>query len=175
MKKTFKVSFAGIITAFAFILMLLTSVVSVGTYALPCFSGMLMVAVVIEFGAKWAYLSYTAVSILSLLFAGDKEAALYFVAFFGFYPILKSTIEKLKSKGIQYLLKYGIFNVTMVIAFYIGKFIFMIPDEEFTLFGVYIPWIFLIIGNIFFIFYDRCVSISVYYYIYNIRKRFIKK
>lgn len=174
MKNTFKVSFGGIISAFALILMLSTSLIPVGTYALPCFSGMLLVAIVIELGAKWAYIAYAAVSLLSLFMAGDKEAVIYFIAFFGFYPILKSTLEKIKSKPVQYILKYAVFNVCIIIAFFIGKFLLMIPNEEFTIFGVYIPWIFLIIGNIFFMLYDFCVTVCVMYYVNKIRNRIFK-
>ena len=94
---------------------------------------------------------------------------------FGFYPILKSSIEKLKSKSIQYILKYVVFNICIIAAFFVGKLVLMIPDEEFTLFGVYIPWLFLIIGNIFFLLYDFCVTVMVMNYVYKIRNRIFKK
>lgn len=174
MKNSFKISFCGIISAFALILMLSTGLISFGTYAFPCFSGMLLVAIVIEFSAKWAYSAYGAVSLLSLFMAGDKEAVIYFIAFFGFYPILKSSLEKIKSKPLQYIVKYAIFNLCIVSAFFVAKFVLMIPDEEFTLFGVYIPWIFLIIANIFFILYDRCVTVMVLNYVHRIRNKIFK-
>lgn len=174
MKNSFKISFGGIISALALILMLSTGLISFGTYAFPCLSGMLLVAIVIEFGTKWAYTAYAAVSLLSLFMAGDKEAVIYFIAFFGFYPILKSTLEKIKSKSVQYILKYAIFNICMIAAFFIGKFVLMIPDEEFTLFGIYIPWIFLIIANGFFWLYDRCVTATVLNYVHRIRNRIFK-
>lgn len=174
MKNSFKISFAGIISAFALILMLSTSLISFGTYAFPCLSGMLLVAIVIEFGTKWAYTAYVAVSLLSLFMVGDKEAVIYFIAFFGFYPILKSTLEKIKSKPLQLIVKYVIFNICIITAFFIGKFILMIPDEEFTLFSIYIPWIFLIIANVFFLLYDRCVTVTVFNYVHRIRNRIFK-
>ncbi len=63
--------------------MFLTGLISIGTYALPAFSGILLIVVVIELGAGWAWPVYIASSILSLLIAGDKEAAMLFVVFFG--------------------------------------------------------------------------------------------
>ena len=175
MKKTFKIALGGIISGFALVLMLLTGIIWGGTYAFPCFAGMLLTVVVIEFSPKWAYCVYGAVSLLSLILAGDKEAVIYFILFFGFYPILKSTIEKLKSKSVQYLLKYIVFNVCVISAFLVGKFILMIPDEEFTIFGFYIPWVFLLLGNVFFLFYDRCVTVFISLYIYRIRDKIFKK
>ncbi|MGN1130191.1 MAG: hypothetical protein ACI4Q8_02475, partial [Ruminococcus sp.] len=87
MKNTFKVALCGVISAFALVLMLLTGIIWGGTFAFPCFAGMLLTVVVIEFSPKWAYCVYGAVSLLSLILAGDKEAVVYFILFFGFYPI----------------------------------------------------------------------------------------
>lgn len=175
MKDSFRVAFCGIITAFALILMLLTSIVPIGTYAFPCFAGVLLCAVVIEFSEKWALLSYGAVSVLSLFLAGDKEAVVYFIAFLGFYPIVKSYIERIRSKSVQYILKFTLFNICITAAFIICKFILAIPDEEFTLLGFYVPWAFLIIGEFIFFMYDKCVTILIFRYINSVRNRIFKK
>lgn len=174
MKNTFRVAFCGVISAFALVLMLLTGVIPAGTYALPCFAGILLTVVVIEYGARWSYTVFAVVSILSIFFASDKEAVIYFIAFFGFYPILKSTIERVHSKTVQYILKYAVFNVCVIAAFFVAKSILMIPDEEFTLFGFYVPWAFLLIGNVFFFFYDKCVTILIIRYIKNMRDKLFK-
>ena len=173
-KGTFRVAFCGLITAFSFVLMLLTNLIPVGTFALPCLAGVLLVAVVIEFGPKWALGAFAAVSILSALFAGDKEAAVYFIAFFGFYPILKSGIERLPARVLQYVIKYAVFTVCMIGAFFVCKLVLMIPDDEFTIGGVYIPWLFLLVGEIAFIFYDLFVTIIVTNYILRVRNRLFK-
>lgn len=171
---TFRVAFCGLITALSFVLMLLTSLIPVGTFAFPCLAGVLLVAVVIEFGWKWAIAAFAAVSILSALFAGDKEAAVYFIAFFGFYPILKSGIERLRSKALQYIIKYAVFTVCIVGAFLVTKFVLLIPDDEFTIMGVYIPWMFLIVGEAAFIVYDLFVTIIVTNYLVRVRNKLFK-
>ena len=139
MKNSYKTALCGIICALALVLMLITTIFPFGTYAFPCFAGMLFVVIAIEFGIGWAYMAYGVVALLSLFLVSDKEAVLYFIAFFGFYPILKGTIEKIKSKPLQYILKYLIFNICVIVAFYMAKFILMIPNEEFVLFGFYVP------------------------------------
>lgn len=173
-RDTFRVAFCGLITALSLVFMLMTNLIPVGTYAFPCLAGVLLVAVVIEFGWKWAVAAFAAVAILSALFAGDKEAAVYFIAFFGFYPILKSGIERLKSKVVQYIIKYAVFTVCMIGAFSVAKFVLRIPDDEFTIGGFYIPWVFLIVGEIAFIFYDLFVTIIVTNYIVRVRGRLFK-
>lgn len=168
-KDTFRVALCGVISAFAFMLMLLTNLIPVGTYALPCIAGILLTAVVVEFGWKWALAAFAAVSLLSVFFAGDKEAVAYFIAFFGFYPIAKSGIERIRSLVVQYIIKYALFTVCMVAAFCFTVFVLMIPVEEFKIFGFYVPWAFLIFAEIMFFFYDKCVTILVTRYIISVR------
>lgn len=174
MKDSFRVAFCGLVSALALVLMLCTGLIPVGTYAFPVFSGMLLVAVVVEFGEKWAIAAFVAVAILSLFLAGDKEAVAYFIAFFGFYPIAKSGIERLRSRAVQYILKYALFTVCIVAAFEVCKFVLAIPDEEFTVFGVYIPWAFLLVAEAIFLVYDKCVTIMVTRYIVSIRNKIFK-
>ncbi len=171
MKKTsFKVSFGGIVAALSVVMLLLTSIIPFGTFAFPAISGMILVCVVIELGYSWAFVVYTVVSVLSLLLLTDKEAAVYYVAFLGFYPIIKGLIEKLCSKVLQYITKFAIFNLCMIIAFYVSVYLFMIPKESFELFSVYLPWVFLLIGNIIFVLYDYCISKIVTIYLLKIHK-----
>ena len=173
-KNTFRVAFCGLITAFSLVLMLLTSLVPAGSLALPCLSGALLTAVVVEFGWKWALGAYAAVALLSLFLAGDKEASVYFIAFFGFYPIIKSSIERLRSKALQYIIKYAVFTLCIVGAFFVVKLVLLIPDDEFSIFGVYVPWLFLAIGEATFILYDYFVTIIVTNYISRVRDKLFK-
>ncbi len=172
--KSFRVAFCGLMAALALVLMFLTGIVPVGTYAFPIFAGALLASIVVEFGVKWAVAAYAVVSLLALFLAADKEAVVYFIAFFGFYPILKSLIERIRSRTVQYVVKYAVFTVCIVGAFLVCKWVLMIPDEEFTFFGVYIPWLFLIVAEVFFIFYDYCVTVLIMNYIMKIRNRIFK-
>lgn len=174
--KTIRIALCSIICAISLVLMILTGVIPVGTYALPCLAGILLVVVVIEYGYKWSLLSYLVISILSFILAADKEAAVYFILLFGYYPILKSIIEsKIHNRIVQYVIKFAIFNIVAVGSFYIVSFLLAVSPSEFTLFGVYVPWVFLIIGNIFFIFYDLAVTGIVVQYVRRLRNKYIFK
>ncbi len=170
-KDSFRVAFCGMISALSLVLMLCTTLIPVGTYALPCIAGILLTAVVVEFGWKWALGAFFAVSALSLFLAGDKEAVAYFIAFFGFYPIAKSGIERIRSIAVQYIIKYALFTVCMIAAFWVTVSVLMIPAEEFTIFGVYLPWVFLLAAELVFWFYDRCITILVTRYIISVRNK----
>ncbi len=170
---TFRVAFCGIIAALGLVLMLLTSLFPVGTYAFPCFAGIFIAAVVIEYGWKWGLGVYAVVAVLSLFLAGDKEAVLYFIALFGYYPILKAVFEKnIKNKIILYVLKFAVFNIAAIASFFAAAFLLSISPEEYTLFGVYMPLAFLAFGNVFFLIYDFAVTVFVGQYVVRLRSKF---
>ena len=49
--------------------------------------------IVVEYGYGWAIGVFCVTAVLSTLLAGDKEAVIYFIALFGYYPILKGAFE----------------------------------------------------------------------------------
>jgi len=165
MKTSVKVSLGGVVAALSLVLMLLTSIIPFGTYAFPAFAGILLVLLVFNLGYAYAFAVYFVTAALSFLLVTDKEAALYYAMFLGFYPILKGVIERIPSKPVQYIVKLALFNVCMIAAFYIGISLLSIPKESFNLFGVYLPWVFLILGNIVFIIYDLCITRLVTLYL----------
>lgn len=165
MNKSVRVAFCGILTALCAVLMFLTGLISIGTYALPALSGMLLVAAVVELGTAWAWPVYIAVSVLSLILAADKEAAVLYVLFFGYYPIIKALLEKTGKKYLILVLKFVIFNCSMIACYYLSIKVLGVPEESFTFRGIYLPWVFLVVGNIAFILYDYAISsIVVTYY-----------
>ena len=135
---------------------------------------MLLICIVFEMGYSWAFLVYTVVSLMSLILLSDKEAVLYYIIFLGFYPVLKGLIEKIGNKVVQYIVKILIFNVCIISAFYISIFLLSLPKESFNIFGIYLPWVFLILGNITFVLYDMCVTRIVTLYILKFRKFIVK-
>lgn len=175
-KSTFRIAFCSIISSLALVMMMITSIIPIGTFAFPCFAGIVITAIVVEFGHKWALGSYIVVALLSVFLAGDKEAVIYFIALFGYYPIVKGAIEgKLKRGFVQHIIKLVIFNIAAVGSFFVAMWLLSIPAEEFELFGVYVPWVFLIAGNIFFVLYDYTVSVLVTQYINRLRGKLFKK
>lgn len=174
MKTSVKVSLGGIVAALSLVLMFLTSVIPFGTYAFPAFAGILTVLIVFNLGYGYAFAIYLITAVLSFLLVTDKEAALYYAAFLGYYPIIKGLIERISSKVVQYIIKIVLFNAAMIAAFYIGIKILSVPEESFNLFGVYLPWLFLLIGNIIFVLYDLCITRLVTLYLLKWHNRLNK-
>ena len=164
MKLSLKVSIGGAVAALGLVLMFLTSLVPFGTYAFPAFAGILLIVIVIEIGYAFALSVFAATALLSFLLVTDKEAALLYVMFLGYYPIVKALIERIGSRVVQYIVKLALFNATMIGAFYIAIFVLSIPTDSFNIFGVYLPWVFLIAGNVVFVLYDICITMLVTIY-----------
>ncbi len=177
MSKSIRVAFCGILTAFCTLLMFLTSLIPIGTYALPALAGVLLIAVVVELGVSWAWPVYLASSLLSLLVAGDKEAAMLYAVFFGYYPILKAIFERIKQRLLAYLLKFAVFNAAMILGYFLSIWVLGVPKDSFTLFGVSLPVVFLVLGNIVFLVYDYAVStlvVTYYHRFHQIVSRWLR-
>ena len=171
-----KLAFCAVLAALETALMMIASFVPVGTYAVPCFAGAFTVAAVIEYGAKWAAGVYFVSGALSMFLCADKEAALLFALLFGYYPIIKNVIEsKLKGKALQYAVKFVLFNAAAVGSFFISVNLLAIPAEEFSVGGVYVPYLFLAAGNVFFLLYDIMLTRFVVLYAVRIRKAIFSK
>ena len=177
MSKSIRVAFCGIMTAFCTLLMFLTGLVPVGTYALPALAGVLLIVVVIEMGTGWAWSVYAASSVLSLFIAGDKEAAMLYIVFFGYYPIVKAVFEKIPKKYLSYLLKFTVFNISMVLGYVLSIWLLGVPEDSFTLFGLNLPILFLIFGNFVFFIYDYAVSglvVTYYQRFHKLMSKFLR-
>lgn len=171
---SFKIALGGIISALSVVLMFLTGVIPTLTYAIPAITGGLLIMIVIEISPKFASLVYIAVSLLSLLMVADKEAAVMYAMFFGYYPIIKSFIEK-KLNGISaWIVKYAIFNVSVISSYLIVSKVFMISYDDMNFLGRFTIPLLLLICNIVFAIYDIAMTRIISTYIYNWRK-YIKR
>lgn len=167
-----KVALGGVATALSMVLMLIAGVTSTLVYAIPMFVGMLLIVLVIETGKGLATAVYIAVSILSLLILGNKEAAIMYVAFFGYYPILKGIIERYSKTVLSWIIKYMVFNIAMVGAYFIITKIFMISFEDIASFGKWALPLLLFAGNVVFAMYDVLLTRLITIYFYRWQKYF---
>lgn len=159
MNQSLRLAFCSMVTAVSAILMFLAGVIPVGTYAIPALAGVLLLAVVVELGPGWSWSVYLAVSLLSAWICADKEAVLFFVLLFGCYPILKAGIEKRAGRLFGTVLKFALFNFAAILEFFLATCLLSVPRSSYTVFGVYLPWVFLAAGNLVFAVYDYALSL----------------
>ena len=82
----------GLLAALSLVCMLLT-IFPFADYALPALAGVLLIPIVLESGVKWGFMVYAVVGILNAILTPSLEAKVLFIAFFGYYPVLKALIE----------------------------------------------------------------------------------
>lgn len=107
--------------------MFLGGISSVFVYAVPMLLGTLMCMLKKTFGARCAIGVYISVSILSFVLVADKECVLMYALFFGYYPIIKDSVEKIKCRPFMLLAKFLTFNLCIAAAELVSFYAFGIP------------------------------------------------
>ncbi len=123
------------------------------TYAIPAIAGMLIMVPLIECGMSWAFGCYLSTALITLLI-GENETKVLFMVFFGYYPILKLLIEKMKNQLFEWVLKLIAFNVAVLVCYYIMSFVYSISFDDLGELGRYGEIIFLALCNLVFVVYD---------------------
>lgn len=176
MKQSFKLAFSGIICAISIVVMFLSIVFPTAEYAISALAGVLLVAIVIDVDFKSAVLAYVVVAVVSALLVANKQTVILFIAFLGYYPILKGRIELFKNKAKEWIFKLITFNIAIVFVYYLFvtvagvQNIFLAFDNVFlVILGGFL------IANIVFVIYDFALSRVISLYVNDIRKRIIRK
>ena len=173
---SYKVALGGVISSLCLLAMFLTSVAPFLYLTLPMIAGALITIIVVEVNMSWAFLTYVAVSLLSIFVTPNKEAAVIFILFFGHYPIIKQKLESIHIKLLKWILKFIIFNICIVIDYQITLHLLGIDDfaDDFAMFGkfgIYILWF---LTNIIFIVYDYALSGCIEMYIKYLKPKYLE-
>lgn len=174
---SYRVALGGIVSALCLLCMFLAGIMPVFYLILPMVAGVLLMIIAEEVSLGWAWLTYIAVDILSMLITADKESALVFVMLFGHYPMVRMYLEKIKFRGLKYLLKGLIFNFCAISFFLVTVFIFgmdqMLTDMNDL--GKFGGLILLGMVNIVYVLYDFNLGAIYVLYIKRLLPKFRKK
>lgn len=111
------VAYPAVLGALALILVYLGSIAPTGCWGIVAAAGLLPAAAVISVGLKAGVLCWAGVSILAFLLVPDKFCVLLFGVLFGLYPAVKSLIERLRRRPVEYLLKLAFFNAGFTVVY----------------------------------------------------------
>jgi hypothetical protein len=138
-------------------------------------AGLLVLPVVCEAGRGAGWLFYTGIALLSLLLLADKEAAILFCAFLGYYPLVKFSLEKLP-RPLRILLKAALFNTAVIAAYRLMLHLFgmaALQQEFAAMTGGWLAAL-LVLANVTFWMYDLAVARVFALYIRVLRPRIQK-
>ena len=160
-KSSSRMAFCGLTAAVSTVVLLL-SFVPVSEIGLPALAGALVIPTVIELNRKYALSVYIATALLALLMVPSWECKLLYIGFFGCYPILKATLERPANLWWIWITKLAVFNVAMIAIYWLLITFLHLDTAAFTIAGVSMPWLILLLGNGVFVLYDiglsRCIQ-----------------
>ncbi len=166
--KTRTMCLMALFSAITVIILYIASIVPRGSAAFGAIAGIAVVAAVIEGGIGGGISVYTVSGLLSVILAGDKVPAILYIIFFGYYPVVKSLVERIRKLPIEWILKVILVNIIItVIIFLLGNIITINFEYEFLNNNVIIY----ILGNIAFIIYDLALSKIAGIYMSRIYKK----
>lgn len=150
------VALGGVTAALAVLFMSLGTVIPLTTFVWPMLCMLLLCLVLPRLGNRLAWAWYTAVALLSILLAPDKEAVAMFV-FLGWYPIVKLPLEKCR---LRIVIKFLLFNVAVFSMYWLLISLFGMEYLKAELLGegLWVTAIILLMGNVTFFLLDRILS-----------------
>ncbi len=157
MKRAKKTAVCGMVTALSVVLMATTTILPVLMYTLPIITGLLVLITSRVAGFRYALGVYFATSFLCLVLITDKEAALTYTLFFGYYTLVKYSVEKLPVV-IAWFIKLLLFNTAAVLIGFLSVYLFGVSGDDFTEFGKFTVPILLGISNVCFVLYDYMIT-----------------
>lgn len=172
MKRNFKIVFCALCAAASTVIML-GGYLPYFTYSVPAIAGLCIMAALIEFKDKWAWLGFLA-SVLPVMLFCENEVKLLYVAFFGYYPIIKAYYEKIPNKILSYAAKILHFNIFFAVAFFLTTVFIGVFGTDGTAQTPLFIAAFWVVCNIAFVLYDICISKLAAVYLLKLHPLFIR-
>jgi hypothetical protein len=159
----------GVLAAFNLLLLYFSSVLPTSRLFILSICSFVVSVVVIETTLKNAVIFYLATSVLGFFLVPGKAMVILYICFFGIYGIVKAVIENLKTRPLQYALKFLSFNGSLFIIYHAVK---IVSGAAFAIENLPFPaWALLIVLQIAFILYDYVFTVFVTYYYNHIKGR----
>lgn len=158
-------SYAALMTALSFVFLSLASFSPTGKLACYAIATVFLAAVVIESGILSAFLCYMSVSLLAVFLLPNKTFCLPYILFLGYYPIVKSLLEKkISSPAVCLGTKLLCGNAAFFVLWGIGK--LFLNSSAFTG-SFFLLWCG---ANVLFVIYDIVFSQLIAFYLKTIHR-----
>lgn len=165
-QKTRRLTACAVLCGLNLVIMYFGSIIEVLDLTASVLASLACIFAVIEMGGNWPWLIYAVTGVLSLvMLPAPKTVALIYIAFSGYYVILKAHIERLR-RPLSWAAKLVLFNVALTVLVVLTTWIFHIPD------GLFEANIFVyLLGNVTFVVYDIALTGLITTYLRVWRKR----
>lgn len=169
MKNTKRIAFSGVAAALSVVIMYIAGITDILSLSGVLVAAFMILFIYIEYGTKTALSVYAAVSVISVLILPDKFSAAVYVLFAGYYPIIKTKLER-KPKLIAWTLKLVCFNAVLIAMTVASRYIAYVEAElpiiEAAVF---------VLANLVFVMSDILAGRLIVLYIIKYRPRLYKR
>lgn len=175
MSRVKKLTSSAMIAALCVAILFLSTLIPRVTLALTALAGIFPAVIVILCGYGWAAGCSVSAAILGMLLLPNKTAPLWFIFFFGHYPIWKAAIEgvqtRIRKPWIGWVLKLIGFGICMLLLYLLFRsgFVGAIPGAIMSKYGLLVVGLALAVC---FVLYDIAFSILIGYFRIKILPRF---
>ncbi len=180
-EKTKKLTLGAVLAAMGVVLLLIGGVIEVLDLSMAALASFFCIFAVIELGGGYPFMIYAVTGILSVILMPQGLGGWIYILFFGYYPIIKEKLEKLRNP-ISILLKFVVFNAAITVCAFICYFLFFgeleaLLNEFSSLFGgmniggALIIAIYAVLNFVFLV-YDIALTKLITLYLLKLRKKF---
>ncbi len=164
-KEIRNIALASIFSALSVALIIMGGIIELLDLTVSAFCALTVYISMIEIKGKYPFLIYLCTSVLSLIFMPLATSTLYYVAFFGYYPIIRHRLKK-AGKLFSKLICLATYNVTMILLYILFKAVFALQNEPATMYIIL-----LITANIFYLCFDYAMDVFAFIYLKKIRTK----
>ncbi len=175
MRESSKAALGGIVAALSVVIMFATYLSPLLVYTAPPFAGLLLIVIFEELDLKWAFGTYVAIGLLSVFMIADKEAAIFFIFFFGYYPLFREYLStRTSNRKLLFAAGLVVFNASCAAAIAICAFVLHIDYGDIYKHGKLLIILSIILMNATFIVYDILIDRAHVFYKIKVKNK-IKK
>jgi hypothetical protein len=181
--KTKKMTLGASLSALGVVILFLGSMLETLDLSMAAIASFLCVFAVIELGGSYPFIIYAVTGILSVILMPYKMSGWFYVLFFGYYPIIKEKLERLK-KPIAWLIKLAVLNGAIWVCITVAYFLFLGPTQSKTLIDAFyslfgdaslgstVAIATYVLVNVAFVVYDIALTRLITVYLFRLRKKF---
>lgn len=145
-----QVALVGMLTALSLAFLYLSAVSPAARLGITAVAGLFPAGAVISAGLGAGFFCYGATAILGLLLLPSKGSAVLYLLFFGLWPMVKSLLEHLPSRWLEWVCKLAVFNgILALLLFALRELLLPFLPPALSR-----DWMLFAAGNVAFVIYD---------------------
>ena len=161
-----RTALVGVLTGLSLAVLYLAFLAPSGKLALVAAAGLFPAGAVVSASLTAGWLCYAATGLLALVLLPSKSVALLYLIFFGLWPMVKSMLERLPSRVMEWVGKLLVCNLALSVVWFGLKSLFL----PFLPSALSHTWMIFGVGNLGFVIYDLGFSGLIAFYTLRVDK-----